>query len=70
MTTQIKKNPSQISEGKDEVAKLSKPSTDPTVEVLYQKLGDEWYAFSVINNEVFFGKVSSDEGIESEKKSA
>ena len=25
-----------------------------TVEVLYQKLGDKWYAFSIIGEEVFF----------------
>lgn len=40
----------------DEVANLTK-ANDPTVEVLYQKLGDSWYAFSIIDDEVFFGKV-------------
>jgi hypothetical protein len=33
------------------------PKTDSTVEVLYQKLGDKWYAFSIIDDEVFFGSV-------------
>jgi hypothetical protein len=32
-------------------------SQDQTVEVLYQKLGDRWYAFSLINNEVFVGSL-------------
>jgi len=32
-------------------------NTDSTVEVLYQKLGDKWYAFSIIDDEVFFGSV-------------
>lgn len=31
--------------------------TDSTVEVLYQKLGDKWYAFSIIGDEVFFGPI-------------
>lgn len=28
-----------------------------TAEVLYQRLGDKWYAFSVMGDEVFFGEV-------------
>lgn len=31
------------------------------VEVLYQKLGDRWYAFSIVNGEVYVGSVSEDE---------
>ncbi|MBI5139374.1 hypothetical protein HZA26_02075 [Candidatus Nomurabacteria bacterium] len=34
-------------------------STD-AVEVLYQKLGDQWFAFSVVNGEVFWGKLASE----------
>lgn len=41
--------------------KLENPNTesknDSTVEVLYQKLGDKWYAFSIIGEEVFFGSL-------------
>lgn len=33
-------------------------SGQETVEVLYQRLGDRWYAFSLINDEVFVGKIS------------
>lgn len=32
-----------------------------TVEVLYQKLGDRWYAFSLIDQEVFVGSISQEE---------
>jgi hypothetical protein len=36
-------------------------SQEQTVEVLYQKLGDRWYAFSLINDEVFVGSISQSE---------
>ncbi len=32
-----------------------------TVEVLYQKLGDRWFAFSLIDNEVFVCPVTEEE---------
>lgn len=32
-----------------------------TVDVLYQKMGDRWYAFSLVGEEVFMGSVSEDE---------
>jgi hypothetical protein len=32
-----------------------------TAEVLYQKLGTRWYAFSVIDDEVFMGSISQEE---------
>lgn len=28
-----------------------------TVEVLYQRMGDRWYAFSLVGEDVFFGTV-------------
>ena len=34
---------------------------DQTVEVLYQKMGDRWFAFSVIDEEIFVGSVSQSE---------
>lgn len=34
---------------------------DQEVEVLYQRMGDRWYAFSLIDDEVFFGSISSEE---------
>ncbi len=30
----------------------------PKVKVLYQNLGGVWYAFTAVNEDVFFGKVS------------
>jgi hypothetical protein len=30
---------------------------DQTAEVLYQKMGDRWFAFSVIDDEVFVGSI-------------
>ena len=35
--------------------------TRRTVEVLYQKMGDRWFAFSLIGDEVFVGSVSQSE---------
>ncbi len=32
-----------------------------TVDVLYQKMGDRWYAFSLVGEEVFMGSVSEAE---------
>ena len=31
---------------------------DQTVQVLYQKMGDRWFAFSLIGSEVFMGSIS------------
>ena len=33
------------------------PKQDKEVDVLYQKLGERWYAFSLIDEEVFAGEV-------------
>ncbi len=35
--------------------------TEQEVEVLYQKLGDQWFAFSIVNDEVFMSPVTSDQ---------
>ena len=35
--------------------------SENTVEVLYQKMGDRWYAFSVVDDEVFYGAVKSED---------
>lgn len=34
---------------------------DQNVEVLYQKMGDRWFAFSVVQGEVFMGSISQEE---------
>jgi hypothetical protein len=31
------------------------------VEVLYQKMGDRWYAFSLVDDEVYIGPVPTEE---------
>ena len=36
-------------------------ASDETVEVLYQKMGNRWFAFSLVDNEVFVGSISQDE---------
>lgn len=36
-------------------------SSEVEVDVLYQKLGDRWYAFSIVNDEVFMSPVSDDQ---------
>lgn len=47
-------------------------SVDREVEVLYQKMGGRWYAFSVIDDDVFFGSIDSDDlnHPEAQKKAA
>ena len=45
-----------------------KPKTKTEVEVLYQRLGGKWYAFSVVNDEVFFGTVEGEEYLYEEPK--
>ncbi len=36
-------------------------NSDQTVEVLYQKMGDRWFAFSLIDDEVFVGSITEGE---------
>lgn len=31
------------------------------VEVMYQKVGDKWYAFSIVGDEVFYSVISDDQ---------
>lgn len=35
--------------------------SNDSVEVLYQKMGDRWFAFSLVNEEVFVGSISQEE---------
>ena len=39
---------------------LDRPE-EQQVEVLYQKLGDRWFAFSLIQDEIFFGSIAQSE---------
>jgi hypothetical protein len=38
--------------------------TEQDVDVLYQKLGDRWFAFSIINDEVFMAPITEEKIIE------
>jgi hypothetical protein len=38
-----------------------KLTENKAVEVLYQKLGDRWYAFSLVDDEVFYGSITQNE---------
>ena len=41
--------------------KTTAKKKDQTVEVLYQKMGDRWFAFSLIGDEVFVGSITQSE---------
>ena len=41
--------------------KETQPQQNTTVEVLYQKMGDRWFAFSLVDNEVFVGSISQEQ---------
>jgi hypothetical protein len=36
-------------------------NNDGTVEVLYQKMGDRWFAFSLVGDDVFVGSLTDEE---------
>ena len=39
----------------------NKNQNDQNVEVLYQKMGNRWFAFSVVEGEVFIGSITQEE---------
>lgn len=41
--------------------KTSSKKADETVEVLYQKMGERWFAFSMVDDEIFVGSISQEE---------
>ena len=47
------------------ISKKSESHNDSTqgqeVEVLYQKMGDRWFAFSLIDDEVFVGSITPED---------
>jgi len=56
----------QTHENHAEVAALAAPEAsrqkaDGTVEVLYQKMGDRWFAFSLVGDDVFVGSIAPEE---------
>lgn len=55
-------------EGKTMKTQNRKNQSDETVEVLYQKLGDRWFAFSLVDDEVLVGSITQDEIDKAEQK--
>jgi hypothetical protein len=53
-------NKSETKANRENKAK-KKDAKEQTVDVLYQRLGDRWYAFSMIDDEVFVGSISQSE---------
>ena len=45
-------------------------TNDKNVEVLYQKMGNHWFAFSVVGDEVFMGSITQEEIDALEKREA
>ena len=41
--------------------KAAQVNSEKEVDVLYQKLGDQWFAFSIVEDEVFMSPVSQDQ---------
>ena len=54
---------SQSTNQKKTNATAAPKSAEGTVEVLYQRLGNKWFAFSLIDDEVFVGSIT-DEAIQ------
>ena len=44
--------------------KTSNEKYQETAEVLYQKIGNKWYAYSVIGEDVYMGSLSEEELLE------
>ena len=44
-----------------EQAQTQSKGADAEVEVLYQKMGDRWFAFSLVDDEVFVGSITQEE---------
>ena len=42
------------------MANLNQKSKEQDVDVLYQKLGEQWFAFSMVDEEVFMTSISDE----------
>ena len=47
--------------------KISKTKAGDEVEVLYQRMGDRWFAFSLIDDEVFVGSLTPEEIVDAKE---
>ena len=57
MAANITSEGQKISNSKENEKTAAQAGAD-TVEVLYQNLGGRWYAFSIIDDEVFMGSIN------------
>ena len=46
---------------KSNTTQTNAAKSEQEVDVLYQKLGDKWFAFSVVGDDVFMSPVSDDQ---------
>lgn len=53
-------NQKKLTAQKIQTAATAAKNIDREVEVLYQRLGDRVFAFSLVDDEVFFGEVPND----------
>lgn len=40
---------------------MNKKNKEQVIEVLYQKMGTKWFAFSLVGDEVFVGSIEQDQ---------
>ena len=62
---EIRREPTDLSIEEVNSSNTEAPKEE-TAEILYQRLGNRWYAFSVIDEEVWAGVVEDDEVPEGE----
>ena len=48
----------------------NKATNEQEVEVLYQKLGENWFAFSIVDEDVFMSPVSAEQIMEVKNEAA
>ena len=46
---------------KNDKTNAAKSTNNESVEVLYQKMGDRWFAFSLVGDEVYIGSIKPEE---------
>ena len=49
---------------------MSQATNKPKVKVLYQRLGDTWYAFTAVGEEIFVGKVPLSQSAKAAKEAS
>lgn len=57
----MKANNANVKKSVNNAKARNAASGEQVVEVLYQRMGDRWFAFSLIGEEVFVGSLTTDE---------